>query len=323
MENFSEHIELEATVPDDYAGLRLDQALAKLFPQYSRSRLQTWLKDGQVLVDDKVLRSRDKVLGGELITINATLKTEAAWEPQPIDLNIIFEDDALIIVNKPIGLVTHPGAGNPAGTLVNALLHHTPELEKLPRAGLIHRLDKNTSGLLVIARTLEAHTHLVAQLQARTMGREYEAIVCGVMTAGGSVDAPIGRHPIQRKQMTVIESGKPAVTHYRVLQRFRQHTHIHVKLETGRTHQIRVHMAHIHYPILGDATYGQRLRLPPQCDEALKLALQQCKHQALHARRLQVEHPISGETLQWEAPLPEDLQQILALLEEDNERHST
>jgi 23S rRNA pseudouridine1911/1915/1917 synthase len=237
--------------------------------------------------------------------------------PEALPLAIVYEDAAILVVNKPAGLVVHPGAGNRAGTLQNALLHHAPELVQLPRAGLVHRLDKQTSGLLVVARTLEAHTRLVAALQAREFAREYAAVVSGVMTGGGTVDAPLGRHATDRLRMSVREGGREAVTHYRVLKRFRAHTHISVQLETGRTHQIRVHMAHIRYPLVGDPVYGRRVALPPAASPLLKQTLQDFHRQALHARRLGLKHPLSGESMHWEAPLPQDMQDLLAALADD------
>lgn len=295
----------------------MDQVLAQLFPDYSRARLQQWIKAGQVLVNGKQRRAKDKMEGGEQIELEATSEEEVSWQGEDIPLSIVYEDEHIIIVNKPAGMVVHPAAGNYDGTLVNALLHHAPELNEVPRAGIVHRLDKETSGLLAVARNLKSQKHLVDLLQARVMKRQYQAVACGVMTAGGTVDAPIARHPVDRKRMAVVESGKHAVTHYRVMQRFRLHTHIRVDLETGRTHQIRVHMAHIRYPLVGDQVYGQRLRLPPDCSDALADTLCNFKRQALHAARLGLEHPSSGEMMEWEAALPEDMQQLAALLQKD------
>lgn len=308
---------LTITVPADYSGQRLDQVLAQLFPDYSRARLQQWIKAGQVLVNGKQRRAKDKMEGGEQIELEATSEEEVSWQGEDIPLSIVYEDEHIIIVNKPAGMVVHPAAGNYDGTLVNALLHHAPELNEVPRAGIVHRLDKETSGLLAVARNLKSQKHLVDLLQARVMKRQYQAVACGVMTAGGTVDAPIARHPVDRKRMAVVESGKHAVTHYRVMQRFRLHTHIRIDLETGRTHQIRVHMAHIRYPLVGDQVYGQRLRLPPDCSDALADTLCNFKRQALHAARLGLEHPSSGEMMEWEAALPEDMQQLAALLQKD------
>ncbi len=303
------------------AGMRLDQALAELFSDYSRARLQQWIRDGQVTVDAQQLRAKDKVLGGERVDVMATLEDEVSSQPQRIPLEVLYEDEALLVINKPAGLVVHPAAGNPDGTMLNALLHHAPELVSVPRAGIVHRLDKETSGLLVVARTLKAQTHLVQQLQERAFEREYEAVAVGVMLSGGSVDAAIGRHPVDRKRMAVTQRGRPAVTHYRVAERFRAHTHVRVQLETGRTHQIRVHMAHIRYPLLGDPVYGGRLRIPPQSSEQFTEALRNFRRQALHAVRLGLTHPESGEAMQWQAPLPADMEYLLHVLREDNTAH--
>ncbi len=314
----TEHIEHHtARVGVELAGKRLDQALAKLFPDYSRSRLQQWVKEGRVTVDGAPCRPRDKVVGGEWVSLEAHLEEQVACRPQPIELELVYEDEQLLVVNKPAGLVVHPAAGNPDGTLQNALLHHAPELVQLPRAGIIHRLDKETTGLLVIARTTAAHKQLVEQLQARAFDREYRAIVSGVMTAGGVVDEPIGRHPVHRTRMAVNYAGKEAVTHYRVMERFHAHTYVKVKLETGRTHQIRVHMAHIRYPLVGDPVYAGRLRLPAGVSESVKEKLRGFRRQALHACRLGLTHPSSGEWMEWEAELPPDMQQLLQALRED------
>ena len=285
-----------------------------MFPDFSRARLQQWVRAGQVRVDDRLLKPRDAVRGGEQVVIRAHLEEEPACTPEAIALDVIYEDEALLVINKPAGLVAHPAAGNWSGTMQNALLHRAPELAGIPRAGIVHRLDKDTSGLLVIARSLLAHKTLVEQLQARTLKREYLAVVQGVMTAGGSIDAPIGRHPTDRKRMAVVNSGKPAVTHYRVLERFAHHTAVRVNLETGRTHQIRVHMAYIRYPLVGDPVYGGRLRLPAGASPALTQALQAFSRQALHARRLGLIHPLSGEYVEWQAPVPEDLAMLLEVL---------
>ena len=314
-------IHLKATISDEQAGLRLDQALANLFPDYSRSRLQQWLKQEQITVDKQTARARDKVYGGEIIEIKAQLEADESWQAEDIPLNIVFEDEHILVINKPAGLVVHPAAGNPHGTLLNALLHHAPEVASIPRAGIVHRLDKDTTGLLVVARTLPAQKYLVEQLQARAFLREYQAVAMGQLVAGGHVDAPIGRHPIHRTRMAVVESGKPALTHYRVTQKFRAHTHLTLKLETGRTHQIRVHMAHIKHPLVGDPVYGGRLKLPPQCSEPLTTTLRQFRRQALHAARLGLEHPVSAEALEWEVPIPADMQQLLNHLAQDSQRH--
>ncbi len=308
---------LTAEVPLDCAGRRVDQVLADLFSEYSRSRLKQWLTDGHVLVNGAPLRPKDKVWGGECIEVTVVEAPQQEDLPQAIALNIVYEDEAIIVIDKPAGLVVHPGSGNPDRTLLNALLHHAPELINVPRAGIVHRIDKETSGLLVVARTLESQTALVEQLQERAFERIYDAVVVGVMTAGGTVDAPIGRHPIDRKRMAVTERGKPAVTHYRVAERFRGHTHIKVRLETGRTHQIRVHMAYVHYPLVGDPVYGGRLKLPAGASEALRQTVRGFHRQALHARELGLAHPGSGEMMRWESPLPEDMRTLLAVLRED------
>ncbi len=309
---------LNAMVDIEQAGLRLDQVLVVLFPDYSRARLQQWIKQGLVSVDGSTAkRPRDKVLGGELVELEPLMEDQVECHPQPIPLDIVYEDEALLVINKPAGLVVHPAAGNPDGTMQNALLHHDESLVQLPRAGIVHRLDKETSGLLVIAKSLPAHKYLVEQLQERSIKREYRAVVNGVMTAGGSVDQPIGRHPNQRTKMAVVFSGKPAVTHYRVLERFRFHTYVKVILETGRTHQIRVHMAHIRYPLAGDQVYGGRLRIPPGVTPELEAMLRRFKRQALHARKLGLQHPVSGEWIEWSVEPPQDMQELLTVLEQD------
>ena len=310
-------IHLKALVSDQQAGLRLDQALSQMFPDYSRSRLQTWIKAGQVTVDGKELRPRDRVSGGEEVVIETVIEEDEGYQPQDIPLDVIYEDDSLLVINKPAGLVVHPAFGNRNGTMLNALLYYAPELAGVPRAGIIHRLDKNTTGLLVVAKTLAAHKDLVEKLQNRDFEREYQTVVNGVMTAGGTIDAPIGRHPVDRTRMAVNERGKPAVTHYRVVERFRTHTWVRVQLETGRTHQIRVHMAYKRYPIAGDPTYGGRLRLPPDSSKSLINTLRSFRRQALHAARLGLQHPETGEMMQWEAPIPEDMEQLIQALQQD------
>lgn len=310
-------IRLAAHIPPEQGGRRLDQALADLFPQYSRSRLQQWLKSGQVRLDQRLPKAKERVLGGEHVVIEAEPEPDARCQAEAIPLDVVYRDEDLLVINKPAGLVVHPAAGNPAGTLQNALLHLDPNLQALPRAGIVHRLDKDTSGLMVVARSLEAHKSLVDQLQARTLGREYLAVVNRVLPAGGTVEAPIGRHPVDRKRMAVVGGGKPAITHYRVLERYRGHTLIQVRLETGRTHQIRVHMAHIHCPLVGDPVYGGRPRLPKGTEERLRAILSTFPRQALHAIRLSLRHPRSGEPLSWEAPPPEDLVRLLEALRRD------
>ncbi|MGH8377437.1 MAG: 23S rRNA pseudouridine(1911/1915/1917) synthase RluD [Gammaproteobacteria bacterium] len=310
----------ECLIPAELAGHRLDQALARLFPEYSRSRLTQWVKNGHVLLDERASRPRDSVTTGQRVRMTVVEEPVTTLKPEALPLDVVYEDAALIIVNKPAGLVVHPGAGNPAGTLQNALLYYAPELVHVPRCGLVHRLDKDTSGLLVVARTLESHTRLVAALQAREFEREYEAITVGVMIGGGTVDAPIARHGVDRVRMSVREGGRTAVTHYRVIKRFRAHTHVSVKLDTGRTHQIRVHLAHIHHPLVGDPVYGRRLLIPADATVTLTDALRGFKRQGLHARRLGLMHPVSGELMRWEAPLPSDMQQLLHALDSDLHR---
>ena len=299
------------------AGLRLDQALARLLPQYSRSRLQGWIDAGAVKVDGRQLRGRDKVVGGEKVLIEARVEPDRQVTAEDIPLDVVFKDRALLVINKPAGLVVHPGAGNAAHTLQNALLALDPKLAVVPRAGIVHRLDKDTSGLLVVARTPEVHTALVAAISEREVDRHYIALCTGVMTAGGTVDEPIGRHRSLRTRMAVRGDGRPAVTHYRVLKRFRAHTLVRAELETGRTHQIRVHLSHIGYPIVGDPEYGGRRRLPAGASPELVAALEGFRRQALHAARLKLEHPVSGKEMAWEAPLPGDMEALLKVMEAD------
>jgi 23S rRNA pseudouridine1911/1915/1917 synthase len=314
--DFDDLIEHRATVSPADCGRRLDQIAAALFPQFSRSRLQQWIKAGDLRVDGQQMPPKQKLLGGEQLSISTQLKAEGDWEPQDISLDIVFEDEHIIVINKPANFVVHPAAGNRDGTLLNALLYHFPQLASVPRGGIVHRLDKDTTGLMVVAKTLAAHTDLVAQLQARTVSREYEAVVSGVMTGGGCVDQPIGRHPKQRVKMAVVRDGKEARTHYKVLERFAGHTYIRLKLETGRTHQIRVHMASIQFPIVGDAVYGGRFRLHKGASDELRETLQGFSRQALHARELGLVHPHSGEFISWQTELPEDMQDLLQALTE-------
>ena len=300
---------LHLTVPDEYAGLRLDQALVRLFPEYSRSRLQEWITRQQVRVDGEFATTKQKVWGGEkLEVLPQTHPSEQPYLAEDIALDIVFEDDVLLVINKPVGMVVHPGSGNWEGTLLNALLHYASQLEEVPRAGIVHRLDKDTSGLMVVAKTVAAQTSLVRQLEARGVQREYLALVHGELSRAGKVDAPIGRHPSQRVKMAVVESGKAAVTHYRIEERFPSCTLLRCSLETGRTHQIRVHMARIGHPLVGDSVY---LKGPQKCVPQLRALLSGFPRQALHATRLALDHPVSGERMEWQAPMPQDMQQLL------------
>ncbi len=318
MTETAKNIHLAVTVPEGLKGSRLDQAASVLITDYSRSRLQHWIREGALTVDGKKWRPRDKLAGGELLAVDALPEPGGDWFAQDIPLDIVYEDQALLVIDKPAGLVVHPAAGNPAGTLLNALLNHCSSLVDLPRAGIVHRLDKDTTGLMVVAKTLQAHHFLVDQLQRRLISREYEAVVQGVLTGGGTISTDIGRHPKARTKMAVvIRGGKPAVTHFRVLQRFDAHSHIRVKLETGRTHQIRVHMAHAGHPLVGDSVYGGRLKLPRASSAALVAELRGFSRQALHAAELILEHPVSGQPLCCRAPLPEDFLGLLRVLGEE------
>ncbi|MFO8046402.1 MAG: 23S rRNA pseudouridine(1911/1915/1917) synthase RluD [Halomonas sp.] len=312
-------LEAQQRIPDAMAGLRLDQAAAELFADYSRERLKAWIKAGDLTLDGAPARPRDKIYGGEWLRLATEIEEDTRFAPENIPLDVVFEDDEVLVIDKPAGLVVHPAAGNPDGTLLNALLHHCPRLAGVPRAGIVHRLDKDTTGLMVVAKTLIAQAALVAQLQARTVSREYDAVCLGVMTSGGKVEAPIGRHPKDRKRQAVTASGKPAVTHYRVVERFRAHTHVRCRLETGRTHQIRVHLAHLRNPLVGDPVYGGRLKLPPGAAEPLKEILRELPRQALHARRLAFVHPVSGEKVTFRSRLPDDILMLLDYLRHDHE----
>ena len=314
----SEIIQHQDTVPEACLGKRLDQTLAIMFPDYSRSRLKDWILAGSVMVNGDVLpRAREKMYGGETVTINAKIEVEQRFIAQNITLDIIYEDDDILVINKPAGLVVHPGAGNPDGTVLNALLHHYPAIEIVPRAGIVHRLDKDTTGLMVVAKNIAAQTNLVEALQLREITREYEAVANGLMTAGGVVDEPIGRHATKRTHMAVSFSGRPSVTHYRVMEKYRLHTRLRLRLETGRTHQIRVHMAHITHPLIGDPVYGGRPRPPKNATPELLTKLRGFKRQALHAAMLSLYHPITGELMTWHADLPADFIELIELLQAD------
>ena len=315
-------ITLSAEVQPEQIGQRLDQTLAELFPEYSRSRLKTWIEANLVKLNDHIANiPREKVLGGEKIEITVEVEDETRFEPENIPLNIVYEDDDIIVVNKPKDLVVHPGAGNPDGTVLNALLYHYPPIAEVPRAGIVHRLDKDTTGLMVVAKTIPAQTKLVRDLQKRKITREYEAVASGIMTKGGTVDQPMARHATKRTLMAVHPMGKPAVTHYRIMENYRNYTRLRLRLETGRTHQIRVHMAHIAHPLLGDQTYGGRPRPPKNASEDFMEVLRNFKRQALHAVMLRLAHPITGEMMEWYAPLPDDFVELLNALKADYLEH--
>ncbi|WP_353244668.1 23S rRNA pseudouridine(1911/1915/1917) synthase RluD [Providencia sp.] len=318
----AQQVQLSATIAESQLGQRLDQALAELFPDYSRSRIKEWVLDDRVQVNGKVInKPKEKVLGSEQILIDALIEEDNRWEPQDIPLNVIYEDEDILIINKPRGLVVHPGAGNPDGTILNALLYRYPEIVDVPRAGIVHRLDKDTTGLMVVAKTVPAQTHLVESLQLREITREYEAVAVGRMTAGGMVEEPISRHPTKRTHMAVHPMGKPAVTHYRIMEHFRAHTRLRLRLETGRTHQIRVHMAHINHPLIGDQLYGGRPRPLKGATEEFLEVMRNFDRQALHATMLRLYHPISGIQMEWHAPLPDDMVKLIEALKADTELH--
>jgi 23S rRNA pseudouridine1911/1915/1917 synthase len=311
------HISLRAEVTEELSGNRLDQIAAKLFPEYSRARLQSWIREGALLVNSKQLRPRDKLESGDCLVVEAQLESEESWVAEAMPLDIVFEDEQLLVINKATDVVVHPAAGHHQGTLLNGLLHHNSQQNELPRAGIVHRLDKDTTGLMVVAKTLTAHADLVEQLQQRSVSREYEAVVQGVMTGGGSIDRDLGRHPVNRKKRAVVEIGQEAITHYRVIERFRGHTHVQVNLETGRTHQIRVHMAHLNHPLVGDQLYGGRFKLPSACSKELSDCLRGFKRQALHARKLELNHPETKERMSWCADTPADMLQLIDQLRRD------
>lgn len=310
---YTEQIKLVKTIPTELDQIRVDLALSTLMPEYSRSKIQEWIKAGYITINKKLLRARDKVYADQIVSIDAAITEITTSQPQEIALDVIYEDQDLIVINKQAGLVVHPGAGCADKTLLNALLYRYPELANLPRAGIIHRLDKDTSGLLVVARNLISHTKLVSDLQERKVKREYAAIVNGVMTTGGTIEAPIGRHPVKRTHMAVKENGKQATTHYRITKRFTAHTYLRVILETGRTHQIRIHLSHIGYSIVGDQTYS-RLKIPAKCNSVLKQILEKFKRQALHAEKLGLRHPRTGKLIEWKAKPPKDMEELLKAL---------
>ncbi|MGY2575332.1 23S rRNA pseudouridine(1911/1915/1917) synthase RluD [Vibrio sp. C8] len=318
----AQQIELTQTVKDSQLGQRLDQAVAELFADFSRSRLKEWLLDGKITVDGQVVtKPRTKVMGGEEITVQAELEDEVRWEAQDIPLDIVYEDDDIIVINKPRDFVVHPGAGTPDGTVLNALLFHYPPIAEVPRAGIVHRLDKDTTGLMVVAKNVPVQTRLVRELQKRNITREYEAIAIGKMTAGGMIDKPIGRHSTKRTLMAVSPMGKPAVTHYRVAEHFREHTRIRLRLETGRTHQIRVHMSYLQHPLLGDTAYGGRARIPKGASQELTDMIRNFDRQALHAVMLKFKHPATGEEMEFHAPVPEDMVTMTEALRADTQQN--
>ncbi len=316
----NECIKINIIIPDAMSGKRLDQALAELLPEHSRARLQGWIRDDYVQIDKKSMRPRDKVHGGEQVEIRAEIESQISAAPEDIPLEIVFEDEHLIIINKPAGLIVHPGAGNPQHTLMNALLHHDQQLEQVARAGIVHRLDKDTTGLLVVARTPQSHTYLANQLQARKIHREYVTIVSGIMTAGGTINQPIGRHRTHRTKMAVVKNGRPSTTHYRIIKKYKHHTQLQVNLETGRTHQIRVHLTWLHYPIIGDPVYGGKKQLVKGMDPNLANYITAFPRQALHARAIQLHHPLSKEMMTWQVPIPEDMAELINTLETDAKR---
>ena len=295
-------------------GRRLDASLAEMLPDYSRSKITAWIKSGDALINQKTFKPKDKSAGVEVVCLTLNHKQSNDWAAENIPLNVVYEDEDIIVINKQFGLVTHPGAGNWSGTLANALLYYDPALSTLDRAGIVHRLDKNTSGLMVIARNEKSQKLLVEQLQNHSVDREYSAIVYGHMIAGGTVDEPIGRDSKDRVKQAVSMSGKEAITHYRAIDRFKSHTHVKAILETGRTHQIRVHLFHVGHSLIGDPMYGGRVRFPKKASEELKGALLNFKRQALHSKKLSLTHPISGEIMSWKAALPKDMKDLLEVL---------
>ena len=309
-----ELISQRAQVAQDQAGRRIDQVAARLFPDYSRAMLQTWMKTGELTINGERCKPKDMARAGAWLVLETKLHSADCWSAEEIPLSIVHEDEDLLVINKQAGLVVHPAAGHRSGTLANGLLHHCPALEYLPRAGVVHRLDKDTTGLMVVAKNLKSHHALIKQLHSRSVSRRYEAVVQGVMTAGGTVSAPLARHPVQRIKRAVSPNGQEAITHYRVVSRYSAHTHIRVDLETGRTHQIRVHMAHLKYPIVGDPLYGGRFRVPPNCGLALSSLLEKFRRQALHASELKLVHPTSKLECRWKTPLPDDFVALLNLL---------
>ena len=307
---------LQIIIPSRMKGARLDASLAEMLPDYSRSKITAWIKSGDALINGKIFKPKDKTSGDEIVFLTLNQKQSNDWIAEEIPLNVVYEDEDIIVINKQFGLVTHPGAGNWTGTLANALLYYDSTLSRLDRVGIVHRLDKNTSGLMVVARNEKSQKYLVEQLQNHSVDREYSAIVYGHMIAGGTVDEPIGRDSRDRVKQAVSQSGKEALTHYRAIDRFKSHTHVKAILETGRTHQIRVHLSYVGHSLIGDPMYGGRVRFPKKASEELKKALLNFKRQALHSKKLTLKHPISGEVMSWKAPLPDDMQELLSVLKE-------
>jgi len=305
---------LKIIIPARMKGARLDSSLSEMLPNFSRSKITSWIKSGDALINKKLFKPKDKSNGSEIVFLTLNQKDTNDWVAEKIPLNVVYEDEDIIVINKQFGLVTHPGAGNWTGTLANALLYYDPNLSRLDRAGIVHRLDKNTSGLMVIARNEKAQKYLVEQLQNHSVEREYSAIVYGHMIAGGTIDEPIGRDPRDRVKQAVLSNGKSALTHYRAIDRFKSHTHVKAILETGRTHQIRVHLSHVGHSLIGDPMYGGRVRFPKKASEELKEALLSFKRQALHSKKLTLIHPISGELMSWKAALPDDMKGLLEAL---------
>lgn len=315
----NEPLELDAVVPNELSGWRVDAAAAELFSDYSRARLQQWIKDGELTVNGEARKPKDKVMAGDVLDLQTTLEIQGEWQAQDIEFEVVYEDDELLVINKPAGLTVHPGNGAPDGTLLNGLLHWNEAQGLLPRAGIVHRLDKDTSGLMVVARTLPTYNYLIEQLKDRAVKRQYEAIVSGNVHQRGIIDEPIGRHSKERTKMAVVAGGKPAISKYEPLENFANYAHVQVQLQTGRTHQIRVHMAHIGHPLLGDSAYGYRLRIPAHANEELVEGLTEFKRQALHANELGLIHPKTKKKMRFQAEPPEDFLYVLGLLQEHGE----